>query len=330
MASPNSTFTEIISTTLRQHRQEFADNVSNNNALLQRLMTKGRITEVDGGYEIVEPLDYAENSTYQRYSGYDTLNVSVSDVLSAAKYDWKQSAVHISASGLELRNNSGKNQLISLATSRMTNAIRTFKNNMSSDVYSDGTTANQIGGLQSIVSDAGTGTVGGINSSTFSFWASNSQKADDPIQGGGAVTVSKSTMTSLMQPLWLEQSRGNDKVDLIVASNDYYTFYWNGLSDLQRYESNHTEAVDGFGSLKFVTADVVFDGGTSFGGGIASSHMYFLNTDYLKLCVHKDANMTEVAEQRAINQDAVIIPIIWQGNMVCSNRKLQGVITASG
>ena len=330
MASPNSTFTEIVSSTLRQHRQEFADNVSNNNALLQRLMTKGRITEVDGGYEIVEPLDYAENSTYQRYSGYDTLNVSVSDVLSAAKYDWKQSAVHISASGLELRNNSGKNQLISLATSRMTNAIRTFKNNMSSDVYSDGTTANQIGGLQSIVSDAGTGTVGGINSSTFSFWASNSQKADDPIQGGGAVTVSKSTMTSLMQPLWLEQSRGNDKVNLIVASNDYYTFYWNGLSDLQRYESNHTEATDGFGSLKFVTADVVFDCGTSFGGGIASSHMYFLNTDYLKLCVHKDANMTEVAEQRAINQDAVIIPIIWQGNMVCSNRKLQGVITASG
>ena len=120
MASPNSTFTEIVSSTLRQHRQEFADNVSNNNALLQRLMTKGRITEVDGGYEIVEPLDYAENSTYQRYSGYDTLNVSVSDVLSAAKYDWKQSAVHISASGLELRNNSGKNQLISLATSRMT------------------------------------------------------------------------------------------------------------------------------------------------------------------------------------------------------------------
>ena len=169
MASPNSTFTEIVSSTLRQHRQEFADNVSNNNALLQRLMTKGRITEVDGGYEIVEPLDYAENSTYQRYSGYDTLNVSVSDVLSAAKYDWKQSAVHISASGLELRNNSGKNQLISLATSRMTNAIRTFKNNMSSDVYSDGTTANQIGGLQSIVSDAGTGTVGGINSSTFYY-----------------------------------------------------------------------------------------------------------------------------------------------------------------
>ena len=142
--------------------------------------------------------------------------------------------------------------------------------------------------------------------------------------------MSKSTFTSLMQPLWLELTRGNDRPDLIVASNDYYSFYWNSLSDLQRYESNHTQAVDGFDSLKFVTADVVFDGGTSFGGGISAAHMYFLNTDYMKLCVHKDANMTEVAEQRAINQDAVIIPIIWQGNLTCSNRKLQGVITASG
>ena len=328
MASPNSVFTEIVSTTLREHRKSIADNVSNNNALLQRLSRKGRMDVKDGGYEIVEPLDYAENSTYQRYSGFDTLNVSVSDVISAAKFDWKQAAVHVSASGLELRNNSGKNQLISLAKSRMTNAMRTFKNNISSDIYSDGTLANQIGGVQAIVADDGTGTVGGINSSTYGFWANNFQSAADPIQGGGAVTVAKGTMVSLMQPLWLELCRGNDKPDLIMSSNDYFTFYWNSLSDLQRYESNHTNAVDGFQSLKFVTADVVFDGGTSFGGGIPAAHMYFLNTDYLRLCVHKDANMTEVPEQRSINQDAVIMPIIWQGNMVCSNRKLQGVVKA--
>jgi hypothetical protein len=328
MASPNSTFTEIVSTTLREHRKSIADNVSNNNALLQRLTRKGRMSVIDGGYEIVEPLDYAENSTYQRYSGYDTLNVSVSDVISAAKYDWKQAAVHVSASGLELRNNAGRNQMVGLAKSRMTNAMRTFKNNISTDVYSDGTLANQIGGLQAVVSDDSTGTVGGINSSTYTFWANNFNSAAAPLDGGAGFTVSKSTMSRMMQPLWLELCRGNDKVDLIVSSNDYFAFYWNSLSDLQRYESNHTNAVDGFQSLKFVTADVVFDGGTSFGGGVPSAHMYFLNTDYLRLCVHKDANMTEVPEQRSINQDAVIIPIIWQGNLVCSNRKLQGVSKA--
>ena len=53
-----------------------------------------------------------------------------------------------------------------------------------------------------------------------------------------------------------------------------------------------------------------------------------LNTDYLKLAVHRDADMDEVPEMRAINQDAVVIPIIWMGNLTCSNRSLQGLLKA--
>ena len=41
MASPNSTFTELVSTTFRKHRNEIKDNVSNRNALLKRIMKKG-------------------------------------------------------------------------------------------------------------------------------------------------------------------------------------------------------------------------------------------------------------------------------------------------
>jgi hypothetical protein len=34
-------------------------------------------------------------------------------------------------------------------------------------------------------------------------------------------------------------------------------------------------------------------------------------------------------EQKAsVNQDAVVIPIIWQGNLCTSNRALQGVLKA--
>lgn len=326
MASPNSTFTELVTTTLREHRKELTDNVSKNNALLMRLMKKGRMKTVDGGYEIVEPLDYAENATYQRYSGYDVLNVGASDVLSAAKFDWKQSAIHVTASGLELRSNAGKNQLIDLAQARLKNAMRTFKNNMSTDVYSDGTASNQINGLQALVADAGTGTVGGINSSTFTFWKNKVQSAAAPLQGGGAITVSKTTIQSLMLPLWLELSRGGDKPDLIVSSNEYFTNYEESLTDLKRYTED-TEGTGGFVSLKYKTADVIFDGGT-LGGGIPSAHMYFLNTDFLRMVVHRDANMTEVPEQRSVNQDAVVIPIIWQGNLTLSNRSLQGTLKA--
>ena len=82
-----------------------------------------------------------------------------------------------------------------------------------------------------------------------------------------------------------------------------------------------------FISLKYKMADVVFDGG-SLGGGIPTSHAYFLNTNYLGLSVHRDANMTEIPELRSVNQDAVVIPVLWQGNLVCSNRSLQGVMKA--
>src|SRR5690606_17029109 len=108
--------------------------------------------------------------TYQRYAGYDILNIQPSDVFSAAKFDWKQAAVHVTASGFELRVNKGKNQLIPLAKSRLMNAMRTFKNNLSSDVYSLGAAANQINGLQALVADSGAGQIGGIDSGTYTFW----------------------------------------------------------------------------------------------------------------------------------------------------------------
>jgi hypothetical protein len=49
----------------------------------------------------------------------------------------------------------------------MRNALNTFANNFSSDMYADGTLPNQITGLQAMVADAGTGTIGGIDSSSW-------------------------------------------------------------------------------------------------------------------------------------------------------------------
>ena len=63
MATPSSVFTEMVTTTLREHPSEVADAVSNHNALYRRLASKSRVTKVDGGYEIVRPLEYAENAT---------------------------------------------------------------------------------------------------------------------------------------------------------------------------------------------------------------------------------------------------------------------------
>lgn len=327
MASPNSTFTEMVTTTLRNRKKKLADNVTNNNALLSRLTAKGNKKTLSGGRSIVAELEYAENSVYQRYSGFDILNPQPSDVFTAAEYSWRNVTVPVQSSGDELRQNSGKEAMINLAQSRIKNAIRTMKNNLSTDFYSDGSAANQINGLQAIVADAGAGTVGGINSSTFTFWKNAVQSAAAPLNSAAAITLSDSTMHEFMLPLYLELTRGGDKTDLIVMNNAYYTFFWEGLTNNQRYAQTD-KAVAGFESLKFMNADVVFDGGVSHGSMGTTDRAYFLNTDFLKWEVHKDADMEAMPEIRSSNQDAVIVHILTSGNLTCSNRKLQGIALA--
>lgn len=323
MPSPNAVFTELVSTTFRKHRKDITDNVSKNNALLRRIYDKKQVRKEDGGLSIVTPLDYAENATYQRYSGYDVLNIGASDVISAAEYQWRQIAINVTASGLELRTNAGDSRIINLVKSRVKNAIRTFKNNFSADMYSDGTLANQVNGLQAIVANAGTGTIGGIDSSTWTFWRNKVQSAAAPLQGGAAITPGPTTMESLMLPLWLALTRGDDQPDLIVMDNNYFTFFEQSQLSLKRY-TDETKANAGFVSLKYKNADVIFDGGS----GIPTNSAYFLNTDYLELVVHKDADMAVMDELRPTNQDAAVVPVLWMGNLTCSNRSLQGVMKA--
>lgn len=319
MASANSTFTELVSTTYRKHRSTVKDNLSNRNALLKRMKQRGNYRLEDGGLTIACPLDYNANSTYQRYSDWDVLNIAQSEALSAAEYQWRQIAINVVASGRELRINSGESQIINLAKARLKNAIRTFSNSFSSDLYSSGSLTNQINGLQAIVADTNTNTVGGIDANTWTFWRNTVLDASDTV-----TTISASNIElGCMLPLWLSLDRGpDDQPDLIVMDSVYYTHFEGSQVSFKRYASSQS-ADGGLVSLKYKGADVLYDTSAT---GIPASHAYFLNTNYLELVAHRDADMEEMDEMRPINQDGAVIPILWMGNLTCSNRALQGVI----
>lgn len=320
MASPG--LSEIITTTLRNRSGVIADNMSKNNALLNRLSKRGRVKPVSGGRTIVQELSYAENSTYQRYSGYELLNVSPSDVISAAEYDWKQASVAVTISGLEQAQNSGEDALIDLLEARIDVAEKTMQNNLSLDMYSDGTASSgkQVGGLQLLVADTPTsGTVGGINRASYSFWRNQAFSATT--DGGSA--ASAANIQRYFNSLYQRTTRQTDKVDLIVADGNYYNFYLNSLQAIQRITSDEM-AQAGFQSLKYMGADVVFDGGV--GGGCPANHAYFLNTNYIFWRPHRDRNMVPLDTVNSINQDASVQLIVWMGNMTMSNAQLQGVL----
>ena len=321
MPSPN--LSEIVATTLRNRRGTLADNVLNHNALLRRLKRRGNVDVIGGGRTLVEELEYAENSTFKYYSGYETLDVSASDVFSAAEYDWKQAAVAVTASGAELRKNSGREATIRLLDRRIRNAEKTMMNNLSTGVYSDGTGSGgkQIDGLKAqVADDPATGTVGGINRASHAFWRNQVWDFSE-----NSVEAGKTTIQSAMDALWLKCLRGPDHPDIIVGGSNYFTYYWQSLQAIQRITRDE-DAGSGFRSLAFFgpggSAPVFYD------DGIDDKRMYFLNTDFLFWRVHRDANMEALERREAVNQDAIVVPLIWMGNLTMSNASLQGVMVA--
>lgn len=323
MASPNATFTEMVTTTLRHTGNEVSDNVSEHNALLNTLKRKNKIKSVGGGYEIQMPLEYAENGTYQRYMGYEQLNTEASDVLTSAKFDWQQVAIHVTASGREIRLNSAEEQMINLVKARVKNAKNTAANNMSVDIYSDGTESNQINGLANLIQTDGNGTVGGIVAGTYTFWQNQFKEMTGTNIAASPSVTNAASLKADMNALWLSTVRGKDRPDLVVASHDIYALYELGEQDRQRYADSDL-AKAGFETLKYKSADVIFDDNTNF--ATTAEKAYFLNTDYLYMVQHKQAQWTQDDQKKPVNQDAVVIPMYWMGNLVVTNRARQGVL----
>ena len=335
MADPN--LSEIVTTTLRNRSKVLADNVTRNNALLTRLNKRGKVKSFSGGRTIVEELSYANNQTFQWYSGYQVLNISPSTVISAAEYPIRQSAVAVSISGLEELQNSGENAVIDLLESRIENAEDTFMNGLAQAIYGDASATGTINGLGNLVATSpGSGTVGGIDRGTWTFWRNIAYSG---VTNGGAA-VSVANIYAYMLAVWRQLVRGPDQVDLIVADNNYWSLYNQSLTAIQRItDSNSDVAQQGFMSLKFMNADVVLDGGfqgfssdpISVGGanGSTGNIMYFLNTKYVLWRPHSDRNMVPLNPDRfSINQDAMVKLIGWAGNMTLRNSFLQGVLFA--
>lgn len=324
MAVPN--LSEIVTTTIENRSRAVKDNVSKSHAFLDRLEKRGKAKPADGGRRILQEIEFAENGTFGWYSGYDTLNNSPQEVFSAAEYDWKQCAVAVSISGLEQLMNSGDEQFIDLLESRVGNSERTMKNQMGLAVYGDGTAAGgkAIGGLSLLVADTNTsGTVGNINRANWSFW--RNQSFSGTTDFGAA--VSTANIVSYMNRVWLTIVRGNEKPDLIMADNTFYRTYMEALLPQQRFTSSDM-AQAGFESLKYQSADVVFDGG--IGGGCPANHMYFLNTEYIYLRNHPKRTYVALGEKQrfSTNQDAMVQLMGWAGNMTLSGGMMQGVLRA--
>lgn len=306
---------DIIATTIENRSKKVADNVTKNNAVLAKLKAGGRRRPFSGGRLIYEELSFAENSNAGWYSGYDILPVGVSDVISAAEYDIKQAAAPVTISGLEMLQNAGKEQMIDLLEARVNVAEATMMNLISGGMYSDGTGAGgkEITGLDAAVPlDPTTGTYGGIDRATWTFWQSKIQNV-----------ANTTTLLADMNLLWSKLVRGADRPDLIMMDGIVWQAYVASLQAQQRFTQPNTGEY-GFPTIKFMDADCVLDGG--IGGFCPAGTAFFLNTKYLHYRPHAQREFVPLSPNKryAINQDAEVQIMAWAGNLTTSGAQFQG------
>lgn len=318
MASPNSSFTDIVTTSLQGYSGVLADNITNHNALLKQIDSKGN-KKTATGRSIVQELEYAENSTTQWYSGAEQLDVSPSENFTAAEYNYKQLAGNVTITGLEEIQNSGKEAVHNLLKSRIRNLEKSLKNTLATALYADGTgsSSKEVGGLQLLVADTNTNTVGGISGNTYSWWRNYVYDFST-----NSVTASPTTIQHAMNLAWINTIRGSDKPDIITADSVYWLYYLESLQPNQRF-TDDKNAGAGFTNVVYMTnVPVVYD------DQAPASHMYFLNTDYIFLRPAKGREFIPLGEKSSVNQDAMVMPVVWAGNMTTSNRSLQAVVCA--
>ena len=309
---------ELAATTIENYSGKFADNVSNHNPLLMHLKKRGNTTPARGGTKIRQELSYSENGTFKWYTGLETLDVSGSDVLDAADFEWKQANVNVVCSGYDEIVNTGDAAITDLIKQRIKVAENTAKNQVAASLFSDGTGSGgkEIGGLQLLVADTPTsGTVGSIDRAANTFW--RNQTFDYSSESTGV--ASATNMIDGMNVLWRRCTRNADQPDIAIFDDTYYGYYESALQDIKRIQSD-SEADAGFLSLMYKGKPVYHD------SNAPANHGYFLNLDYLHFRPHPTRNFTTDRKKMSVNQDAYVVPMYFAGNLTMSNASSQGVL----
>ena len=311
----NPDFNSLLSTTLQNYQPTLVDNIFKDLVLLNHLNERGRVRVEEGGTQIIEPLMYAVNDTVATYSGYDAIDLTPQEGITAAEYDWKQMAASIAISGIEEAKNRGTEAIIKLLNAKIMQAEMSLKTTLNEQLYGSASAGSDFNGLGNIVATQNN-TVGGIDANTNSWW--------NPTQG---TTMGATLALQNMADVYNRASKGSDVPDLIVTNTSLFEKYESLLTNNVRYQ-DVAKANAGFQNLMFKQTPIVFD--LELAVDTSDAPMYFLNTKYLKLTGLNGYwfNTTDFMNGTVAGVDARYALVLAYGQLTCSNRQRQGYLTA--
>ena len=300
------------------------DNIFNSRALFYTLNKGGFKESSDGGRLIEFSLMYAENTNFHSYGEFDELDTTRVDVFDAARHDWKIAAGTVIYSELERLRAAAGNRKFDVIAEKLQNGKDSHIDDLNEQMWSDGTGngSQDIGGLQHLIpTTPTTGSVGGINNATWTFYRSR--------QTSGAQTSSdfdnvRSTWTSVYNQCSLGGLK--KKPTSVITTRTVFEGYEGTLVQNVRYgkEDRHKDGDAAFlnEALKFKGADVFYD------EAAPSGNAYFVNGENLKVVYLKGGWMKMYPEVDPANQLANVHKVATFCNMGSNARRHLGVVSS--
>lgn len=290
-------------------KSEPVDNIFVETPLWDELWSRKEM--IDGGRQVMFPVDLGVNNTIQNFSDYDTFNTAPQDTVKTSVAPIINVGGTVSISWEEKRETANSDvRVFDMISQKRKNGIGSLKDRMNADLFASSQVTGYIQPLPVLVTTSGT--VQGIDSGSVTGWRSQEITSSGAFASTGLVN---------MRTLWNSCSRlTHGTPDITVTTQTIYEAFENELDVDVRY-SDPKKLSRGAVTLVWKDKPFIFD------ADCPSGTLYMLNLKETKLKVDTDGAFKFDEFKTPYNAKSSTAIFCFRGQLVVYARRANGRIT---
>ncbi len=294
----------VLNSVLTQSRKKLVMAYMKSNALVAWMFAANRVELESGGKDITNPLVIGRNPNVTSYSYYSALPVAQTNEFNTVSYGWSRVAGTVIISDQEQDENNGETAIFKLLKAKMEVLENSIQEKFSVFAYGNGPGLDPFGLDTMIPDNPTTGTVGGINRATETYWR--------PSAYDFAGTLNSTNIEEAFDDVLLDVTLKKERPDVIIAGRDIYRTYRQAVRDklVINLSEIKKDMVDlGFSGIAHDKIPIIYDEDCPVGKA------FFINSTYMRLHMLRGVNMKIKELAAPWTVDAIGRRVVWQGQL---------------
>ncbi len=294
----------VLNSVLTQSRKKLVMAYMKSNALVAWMFAASRVELETGGKDITNPLVVGRNPNVTSYSYYNSLPVAQTNEFDTVEYGWSRVAGTVIISDQEQDENTGDSMIFKLLKAKMEVLENSIQEKFSEYAYGSGPGLDPFGLAAMIPDNPTTGTVGGIDRATNTYWRTSAYDFSG--------TLNSTNIEEAFDDVLLDVTLKKERPDVIICGRDIYRTYRQAVRDklIVNLSEIKKDMVDlGFKGIGHDNIPIVYD------EDCAVDKAYFINSTYLRLHILRGVNMKIKELAAPWTVDAIGRRVVWQGQL---------------